>query len=104
MKHIALYAGLALAIAAPAFAQDAAQEATQEAPQNAPVSNMPTGDTPAAATTSTHHSTTTYHGPHKYPMHTRGRAGDPKIVDHSADTLVVEPTHTTVTVPPKPPK
>lgn len=93
MKHIALYAGLAFAVAAPAFAQDARQ--------NAPVTDMPTADAPAASgMATTGHSTTVYHGPHRYPLHTRGRAGDPPIVDHSADTLAVTPTHTTITIPP----
>jgi hypothetical protein len=47
---------------------------------------------------STGHSTTVYHGPHRYPLHSRGRAGDPPIIDHSDDTLPVEPTHSTITI------
>jgi hypothetical protein len=94
MKGIALSASLALALVAPAFAQNAAQTDPE---QNPP----PTADQPAAKTQPAgFHSTTVYHGPHRYPRHTRGRAGDPPIVDHSADTLVVEPTHSTITIAP----
>jgi hypothetical protein len=94
MNRTALFAALAFAVAAPAFAQ-------QAAPQNAPIAETPTADAPAASgMATTGHSTTVYHGPHRYAMHTRGGAGDPKIVDHSADTLVVTPTHTTITIPP----
>lgn len=96
MKRIPLYAALAFAVVTPAFAQ-------QEAPQNPPVATTPTADAPpASGMTNTGHSTTVYHGPHRYAMHTRGRAGDPPIIDHSADTLVVTPTHTTITIPPPP--
>ena len=122
MKRIALALGLALAGSAPAFAQDATQDPTTPAvPANpatpaqpeAPMTpampatpatpatpadpSIPTMPEQAAGST---HTTTSYHGPHRYPGKTRGRAGDPPVIDHSADTLVVEPTHSTVTVGP----
>ena len=117
MKRIALAFSLALAGTAPAFAQDATQDpATPATPANpatpaqpeAPMTpampatpatpadpSIPTMPEQAAGST---HTTTTYHGAHRYPAQTRGRAGDPKVIDHSADTLVVEPTHSTITV------
>jgi hypothetical protein len=88
MKCIALVSGLALVFSASAFAQ--------EAPQNPPVAEAKVSSNPAPP--GHYHSLTVYHGPHRYPMKTRGRAGDPRIVDHSADTLIVEPTHSTITV------
>ena len=92
MKTIALSTGLAIAFAAPAFAQDA-----QEDPL---VSEHATADSLQVEGTlsSTGHSTTVYHGPHDYPLYTHGRAGDPAIIDHSCDTLIVEPTHSTITM------
>lgn len=98
MKPQILIASLALAFAAPAFAQDVPQSPPPESEQAQPA-NPPTDDTLAK----TGHSTTVYHGPHRYPARERGRqAGDPPIIDHSADTLIVEPTHSTVTVMPPP--
>lgn len=86
MKRIALFAGLAFVLAAQSFAQDV--------PTPAPAS-----DTLSA----TGHSTTVYHGPHNYPMIERGhQPGDPPIIDHRADSLLVEPTHSTITILPTP--
>ena len=125
MKRIALALGLALAGTMPAFAQDATQDPTTpttpatpatpanpEAPMTPATPAVPaTPATPTTAATDpsiptmpeqaagSTHTTTSYHGAHRYPTRTRGRAGDPPVIDHSADTLVVEPTHSTVTVP-----
>jgi len=124
MKRIALAFGLALAGSAPAFAQDATQDpATPATPANpatpvqpeAPMTPATPASPAAPATPATPadpsiptmpeqaagsvHTTTQYHGPHRYPQTTRGRAGDPPVIDHSMDTLVVEPTKTTITIP-----
>ena len=45
------------------------------------------------------HTPSQYHGPHRYPSTTRGREGDPAVIDHSMDTLVVDPPVTTITIP-----
>lgn len=96
MKPQILIAGLALAFAAPAFAQDVPTNPPPETEQ-APPATPPADDT----LSSTGHSTTVYHGPHRYPARERGhQAGDPPIIDHSADSLIVEPTHSTMTVMP----
>lgn len=97
MKRIALTASLALALAAPAFAQDTSQTMPPEESETS-TSDAQTNNTQAT----TGHSTTVYHGPHHYPMKTRGRAGDPPIIDHSKDALIVEPTHSTITIVPVP--
>jgi len=121
MKRIALALGLALAGTTPALAQDATQDpanpATPAAPATPANPDAPmTPATPAVPATpatpadpsiptmpeqaaGSVHTTTQYHGPHRYPQKTRGRAGDPPVIDHSMDTLVVEPTKTTITIP-----
>lgn len=95
MKRIALATSLVLALSAPAFAQTNQTTAEEEAAR---------AEAERAAENTTKrpgfHSTTVYHGPHRYPMKTRGRAGDPPIIDHSMDTLVVEPTSTRITIVP----
>lgn len=50
------------------------------------------------ASTKSGHSTTVYHGPHNHKGQHRGHAGDPAMIDHSADSLIVQPTSTKVTV------
>ena len=97
MKRIVLAASLALALAAPALAQDATQTMP---PEKNPTTTHEAEMDDTHATSG--HSTTVYHGPHRYPMRTRGGQGDPRIVDHSADTLIVEPTRSTITVMPPP--
>jgi hypothetical protein len=121
MKRIALAFGLALAGTMPALAQDATQDPTvpatpatpatpanPEAPMTPATPAVPaTPATPADPSIPTMpeqaagsvHTPTQYHGPHRYPAKTRGRAGDPPVIDHSMDTLVVEPTKTTITIP-----
>jgi hypothetical protein len=45
------------------------------------------------------HSDTVHHGPHRNPMKEKGKhPGDPPIIDHSMDTLIVEPTHSSITI------
>jgi hypothetical protein len=100
---LALITATALAFAAPAFAQYATP-----APQNPPIATTPTAgeqtpvQTPVQAgdttLSTTGHSRYVYHGPHAYPLHSRGGPGDPRIIDHSDDTLVVEPTHSSATI------
>jgi hypothetical protein len=109
MKRIALFAGLAFAFAAPSFAQDVPQTTTPDPAQTTTpepaTTPEPEQTTPPMVNTGTDAlhtsgmSTKVYHGPHRYPMREKGhRPGDPPIIDHSADTLIVEPTHSTVTV------
>jgi len=88
MNRLLIAAGLALA----ATAVHAQEGPYPKAP--------PTSQQEAQAAAATPgHSTTVYHGPHRYPMKEHGKsAGDPPVIDHSADTLVVEPTHSTVTI------
>ena len=94
---LALLTATALAFATPAFAQYA-----NPAPQNPPVTTTPTAGSQAQADdtslSTSGHSRYVYHGPHAYPMTSRGGPGDPAIIDHSKDTLVVEPTRSTVTI------
>ena len=98
---LALFTATALAFATPAFAQYA-----NPAPQNPPVTTTPTAGSHAHADakaddtslSTSGHSRTVYHGPHAYPMTSRGGPGDPAIIDHSMDTLVVEPTRSTATI------
>lgn len=98
MKRIAIFAGLAFAIASPAFAQQT--PTTPPTPQEEADAAKARQD---AQLRTTGHSTTVYHGPHQYPAVERGkRAGDPPVIDHRADTLIVEPTVTTVTIMPPP--
>ena len=91
MKRLIIAAGLALAVTA---------VHGQEAPApTAPPTAPPTSEQEAQAQAQTSgHTTQAYHGPHRYPAKTKGRAGDPPIIDHSMDTLVVEPTHSTITI------
>lgn len=143
MKRIAMFTGLALALAAPAFAQETDETTppvttptpvtpetpatpetpiTTETPTTTPTPMTPeTPETPvtpepdpATATTTTTTATddtksagsvtssgrAEYRGPgRKHP----GRVeGDPPIIDHSADTLVVEPPTSTITIPAQP--
>jgi uncharacterized membrane protein len=112
MKRIALFTGLALVLSAPAFAQDTSQAMTPEAdqsteapapaPMEAPAPSPTPAPAPAMDAPSTNgHSTTVYHGPHRYPMTERGhQPGDPPIIDHRSDSLIVEPTHSTITIQP----
>jgi hypothetical protein len=149
MKRIAVFTGLALALAAPAFAQDSGYSSstppapkpttptpvTPETPKTpeTPITTQtpvatPTPMTPeipvtpepdpatattttttatddtksAGAVSSSGHSENVYHGPHRYPKTTKGRAGDPPVIDHSADTLIVEPPISTITIPIQP--
>lgn len=87
MRRIAMFTALALVFGAPAFAQEAPQDPEPMSDAQADIHMATSG-----------HSTQVYHGPHRYPMRTRGRAGDPPIVDHSADTLIVEPTRSSITI------
>jgi hypothetical protein len=101
MNRLLIAAGLALAVTAAHAQETPAPPAPPTSQQEGPApSAPPTSPQEAeAAAATTGHSTTVYHGPHKYPMKEKGqRAGDPPIIDHSADTLVVEPTHSTITV------
>lgn len=93
MDRLALACSMALGFAAPATAQ--------YAPQNPPITNQPTGSEEAAKhlPPGHKHSTTVYHGPHRYLLFEKGRRpGDPPIIDHRYDTLIVEPTHSTITI------
>lgn len=118
---------LALALAAPAFAQD---NNTPTAPTMPPAASMPqssqssppAADTmpPASQTNNSaaqagarkamrkHRqsgSATRYTGDreHRYPAVDHGHvAGDPPIIDHSADKMIVTPTSSTVTATPTP--
>ena len=105
MNRLILAASLVLAFGASSFAyaQNMPQTTTDD-PAPTTAAAPTTGPMPPADAEAAHsmHSTHRYHGAHHYPARTRGGAGDPRIVDHSADHLVVEPTHTTVTVQPKP--
>ncbi len=88
MNRLLIAAGLTLAVTA-VHAQEAPAPA-------APATSQQEAEAQAATTG---HSTTVYPGPHRYPAKERGkRAGDPPIIDHSADTLVVEPTVSSFTV------
>jgi hypothetical protein len=88
MNRLLIAAGLALAATA---------VQAQEGPApSAPVTSQQEAQARASVSG---HSDTVYHGPHRYPMKEKGKhPGDPPIIDHSADTLVVEPTHSTITV------
>jgi hypothetical protein len=100
MKRLVLAAGLALAATA-IHAQETPVPADPPASaQDAPATSLPpTSEQEAQAqAASTGHTTQAYHGPHRYPAKTRGRAGDPPIVDHSMDKALVEPTHSTITI------
>lgn len=115
MKRIAWALGLALAGSMPAIAQDATQDQTTPAvPTNPATPANPSAPmTPATPATAVDpsiptmpeqaagsvHTPNAYHGPHRYPAKTAGRAGDPPVIDHSMDTLVVEPTVTSITIP-----
>jgi hypothetical protein len=125
MNRLALSASLLLAFGASSYAcaQDMPQTSTDDpAPTSATTTDtapMPTtpaptdstmpatpaptsGPMPPADAEAAHsvHNTHVYHGAHRYPAKTRGGSGDPRIVDHSDDHLVVEPTSTTVTIQP----
>jgi len=53
---------------------------------------------PIAASTSLH-GELAYQSPQRYAARHRGRrAGDPPVIDHSMDTLVVEPTQSSITI------
>ena len=96
MKILHVAAGLALALAA-----GAAHAQAGPAP-SAPASSQQEAAARAAVSG---HTTQAYHGPHRYPAKTKGGDGDPPVVDHSMDTLVVEPTHSTITIMvPSPPR
>lgn len=88
MKSLMIAAGIALATTAVHAQEGPAPPAPATSQQEAEARASVTG-----------HSDTVYHGPHRYPMKQRGKhAGDPPIIDHSMDTLVVEPTHSTITI------
>lgn len=87
MNRLLIAAGLALAVTA-VNAQDGP----------APIAPPTSQEEAEAQARVSGHTTQVYHGPHRYPATTKGRAGDPPIVDHSMDTLVVEPTRSTITI------
>ena len=88
MNRLLIGLGLALAPAAVHAQERPALPAPVSGPQEAHARAFVSG-----------YSEAVYHGPHRYAMQERGRhPGDPPIIDHSADTLVVEPTHSTITV------
>jgi hypothetical protein len=88
MKRLLISAGIALAAAAVHAQESPAPSAPATSQQEAEARASVTG-----------HTDQVYHGPHRYPMKERGKhAGDPPIIDHSMDTLVVEPTHSSITV------
>jgi len=88
VKRLVIAAGLALAVTAVHAQEGPAPSAPATSKQEAEARASVSGHTDMA-----------YHGPHRYPMKEKGKhAGDPPIIDHSADTLVVEPTHSTITV------
>lgn len=96
MKRIVLCTGLALALAAPAFAQDVGETPTPET-----IPETPTDEMENAGAVSTGESEAVYQGPQRSARKTRGRVkGDPPIIDHSADTLIVEPPRSTITIIP----
>ena len=88
MKRMLIAAGIALAATAVHAQEGPAPSAPATSRQEAQARASVGG-----------HSDQAYHGPHRYPMKERGKhAGDPPIIDHSMDTLVVEPTHSSITV------
>jgi hypothetical protein len=87
MKRLLIAAGLVLAASAVHAQSGPAPAAPATSQQEAQARAAVSGHTPLV-----------YHGPHRYPSKTRGRAGDPPVIDHSMDTLVVEPTHSTITI------
>jgi hypothetical protein len=88
MKRLLIAAGFALAASAVQAQQGPAPPAPATSQQEAEARASVRG-----------HSDTVYHGPHRYPMKEKGKhPGDPPIIDHRADTLVVEPTHSTITI------
>jgi hypothetical protein len=120
-SHVILSASLALAFAAPAFAQDSQttaapqaddQQAPADAQQTAPakhhhrIKHQPMGQySPAAmALTGDDAKTAAYQASGRqkaYPAVDHGHVpGDPPIIDHSGDQMAVAPTSTTITVPP----
>ena len=89
MKVLLLAAGLTLAFATTAFAQDAAPASpASPADASAPASSgMPVA--------------TKHHAKKHHAMKHHGHvAGDPAVVDHSDDKMVVTPTESKVTLPP----
>jgi hypothetical protein len=91
MNRSPILIGLALAFAMPAFAQDPAASSTaMQATEAQPPMAQSTDDAnkPAAPAKA---------APKKHKKHASGAdhghvAGDPPIIDHSADHLIVEPT------------
>ena len=129
MKRIALFTGLALALGAPAFAQDTSQETTPPTSSPTPTeSEENTGmqettgmedmaeaqDTAQAQEPSkvketskaqggTMQSATGQSATVRRGRLTRGvHEGDPPMIDHRADTLIVEPPVSTITIVPTP--
>jgi hypothetical protein len=94
MKRLLMAAGLAFAVSAVHAQESPAPSALANSQHEAEAQVSVSG-----------HADLVYHGPHRYPMKEKGRhAGDPPIIDHSADTLVVEPTHSSITlISPTPP-
>jgi nitrate reductase cytochrome c-type subunit len=85
-----LAVSLALAFAAGAYAQDNSPAA------NAPADAAPAASTDKAASDTHHHAMKKHHARH------HGHApGDPPVVDHSDDHLIVTPTETRIAVPSK---
>ena len=117
MKRIALAVGLALAAGSmPVLAQDAVQDPTTPAVPTDPATpanperpmtpadpvrpmaptdpSIPIMPEQAAGTVRT---PSEIQGEGRYPS-SDGNPAEPRVVDHSADTLVVEPPHSTITV------
>jgi aconitase B len=81
-----LAASLTLAFATTAFAQDAAPAA----PASPADASAPASDAPAMK----------HHAKKHKAMHHHGHvAGDPAVIDHSGDHMVVTPTESKITVP-----
>ena len=87
MKTLLIAAGLVLATTAVHAQSGPAPSAPATSQQEA-----------EAQATTKGHSTTVYHGPHRYPAKSKGKAGDPPVIDHSMDTLIVEPPRSTITI------
>ena len=83
-----LAVSLALAFATGAYAQD-----------NTSASSGTPADTASAAPTDKPASTMRHHAMKHHAHHRAHIAGDPAVIDRSADHLVVTPTETRITVP-----
>jgi hypothetical protein len=79
MKRLFFAAGIALAVGAAHAQQAPAASAPGTSHQEAEAGSGPV--------------------PHRHPMMERGKhPGDPPVIDHSMDTLIVEPTRSSITV------